>query len=462
MNWRLLTTINAMIALVTVAAVIYDLSRPRPGLTRTVARQTPVSSNVKQDQLRDREAKARVEALTDFSEARVDDLGAVPPAELTQLMVHATPDQLAQLATKFNEAPLDARTFGGMGVFFQAWTHLDPKAAMSGAFDLNDLTMRKLAITAVVNSASPSAAPELIAFLAEHPDKDLAYERKDTFLEPLLENWSSLDPETAAKYMDELGDTKSRVNMMARRKIAYNWGTLDPAAALEWVAKQKDKDFVDDSTLRDGLVSGWCLKDLSAASNYVAQNIDDPNVRYAASSVATALFSRDPQAAMDWVSRLPDGYGRSDAESTIASTWADKDPAAGAHWLQTLPEKNQTDIVGTIVTSWISQNSSDAFHWISTLTGEVHDQAIVAAMNRDDATFADSLSIVFEINDQERRSSVIENNIRNWALNDPEAAEAWVKASPLSEEQRQKLLTTISETRAAAAEATAEQEITTE
>src|SRR5256885_8422547 len=263
MNWRLLTAINAAIALITVGAVTFVVAtRPRDEHART-----KVQSNLKneQNQRAEREAKARIEALDDLSQARVDDLGAVPAAELTHLMDRATSDQLAALAFKFNEAPTDARTLGGMAVFFQAWAKLDPKNALAAAFQLKDITFRKLAAITVVNSTSPSSTPELIAMLTEHPDKGLLSECKNNFLDPLISSWSSLDPEAASKFMDELGDTKSSLNSRARNNIAYNWGTLDPDAALEWVRKQKDKDYLDPSYLYDQVIRGWCFTDLGAA-----------------------------------------------------------------------------------------------------------------------------------------------------------------------------------------------------
>lgn len=449
-----------MIALVTVAAVIYDLSRPRPGLTRTVARQTPVPSNfTKQDQLRDREAKARIEALDDLSQARVDDLGSVPAAELTHLMDRATPEQLAALALKFNEAPTDARTFGGMGVFFQAWTEVDPNAALTGAFRLQDVAMRKLAATTVVNSVSPSAAPQLIAYLSEHPDKDLLSESKSTFLGPLVASWSSLDPEAASKFMDDLGDTKNSLNSTAREDIAYNWGTLDPSAALEWVRKQGDKDYVNSDSLYDSVIRGWCRANLSEASAYVQQHIDDSNAPAAASSVAQAMFTRDPEQATSWVRNMPDGSPKSEAESTIARIWVEKDPSATVKWLATLSENEQEDLVGTIERTWANNNWPEASRWIETLSGEVHDNAISAAMNRDGATESDSLALALLIQNSETRHESIENVIRNWSYSDPQAAEAWTKNSVLSPEEQQHLLSVISETRAAATEATAERVI---
>ncbi len=450
MNWRLLIAINAAIALITVVAVVFDIStRSHRARTRTTVR-----SSAEQKQVGEREAKARIEALDDLSQARVDDLGAVPANELTQLMGHATPEQLAAMALKFNDAPTDARTFGGMGVFFQAWTELDPKAALIGAFRLNDVTMRKLAATTVVNSVSPSAAPELIAHITEHPDKDLLDECKNGFLSPLVRSWSLLDPAAASKFTDELGNTNSPLNYKARQDIAQNWGTLDPEAALEWVAKQKNNDSVDTASLYDDVITGWCLKNLAEASAYVKDHLDNPGAGDAASSVAETMFTRDVDGATGWIRGLPEGSpARNQAEDRIATLWAQKDPSATAHWLATLPEKEQNNLVGTIARTWVDANWSEASRWIETLTGDIRDNALSASLNREGATQVDSLSLALSIKRDETRRYQTENLIRQWTWNDARAAEAWVKNSSLSGEEQEQLLSVIAETEKNAEEA---------
>lgn len=443
MNWRLLTAINAGVALITLSSVIYLVNRPRAERTHAKAvRSVPTNE---QKQAADQEAKARVEALSDLSQARVDDLGAVPAAELAHLMDRATPEQLAGLAAKFNDAPTDARTLGGMGVFFQAWTQLDPNAALAGAFQLQDVTMKKLAATCVVNSISPSAAPELIAQLMEHPDKDLLSECKNQFLDALINSWSSLDPEAASKFLDDLANTKKSPNYKATYNIAYNWGTLDPNAALEWVGKHRDNDSIDMSYLYEQAIKGWCYKDIGAASAYVAQHLDDPAADRAASTVAEAMFAHDQDNATAWITQMPQGGPRSEAESTIANIWSQRDPASASHWMATLPTDDQSEVVGTIVSNWAGENWPEASRWIETLNGDVRDRALSEAMNRDSTTESDSLALALEIQDNEFRQDRIEGVIRTWSYNDPQAAETWVKNSPLSPEEQQHLLSVIAD-----------------
>jgi hypothetical protein len=457
MNWRLLTAINAAIALITVAAVIFGTMRSR---SERIRAHKPIQAIAENKEGVESSERHVVQHLDDFSEARVDNMGAVPAAELTQLMNRADPDQIAALAQKFNDAPIDAHTMGGLGVFFQSWTGLDPNAALVGAFRLGDITLRKLAVRTVVNSVSPSEAPGLIAYIAQHPDKDLEAECKNDFLAPLVSSWSLLDPEAASKYLDALGDTKNSLASRAREDIAYNWGTLDPSAALEWLQTQRGNDFIDPDSLYADVIRGWSAKDVRAAAAYMAQHLDDPNADRGASEVATAMFAHDPEQATAWISQMPQGQPRSSAESDLASEWAQKDPALAVKWLATLPENEQSDLVGTIVRTWANNNWLETSRWIETISGTVRDYAISSAMNREGATESDSLTLALSIQDDELRNTRVEEVIQQWAYSDADAAESWVKNSPLSPEQRQQLFSIISDARAAQTEATGERVIT--
>ncbi len=444
-----------MIALVTVGAVIFDLTRTRTPTERSrfEPQQPTVQSNSASNSPAERTPANRIESVDDLTNARVDDLGAVPAAELVELMRHATPEQLAAMALKFNDAPTDARTFGGMGVFFQAWAEIDPKAALAGAFRTNDVAMRKLAANTVLGSVSPSASPELITFLTSHPDKDLVTECKSDFLVRLITNWSQLDPAAASRFIDEMGDTKNGSSYRGKGDVAYNWATLDPSAALEWVAKQKEKDPDGNPGLYNDVIRGWCRKDIGTAAAYVAQHLDEPDAGESASSVVTAMFDHDDVTeATRWLSQMPAGDSRGQAETTIVTLWSSKDPSSAATWAATLPANEQQTVVRTIADNWVDTNWPDASRWIATLSSDVRDEAVAAAVNREGATRFESLSLALSIGQEEMRNRVVENFIRNWAANDANAAEAWVKGSPLASEQREQLRSVISQTQQNAAE----------
>jgi len=463
MNWRLVTIINVIIALVTLGAVIFDLTRPRTDGSpkkrshTTSQRNSPNSqSNSANNGPEQRVGEVRIESPEDLENARVDDLGAVPAGALTELMHRATPEQLAAMALKFNDAPTDARTFGGMGVFFQAWAQLDPKAALAGAFRIDDVAMRKLAARTVVNSVSPSAAEELIAFLADDPDKDLGSESKSEFVGTLISNWSQLDPEAASRFIDEKARDKRNLgyglDYRARSDIAYNWATLDPSAALEWATKQNGKESTYGVELYESVIRGWCRKDIATASAYVAQHLNDPDLAYTAPTVVTAMFDQNVEETRDWIGHMPAGSSREEAERTFASLWSEKDPRSAANWVGSLPADEQTNVISTVARNWVDMNWPEASRWIATLTGDGRDKALRVAANRENATPGDSLSVALSIGDDQMRNDVIESIIRNWAASDPNAANIWVKAGPFSDEQRDRLHSVISEMQQQAAE----------
>jgi hypothetical protein len=91
-------------------------------------------------------------------------------------------------------------------------------------------------------------------------------------------------------------------------------------------------------------------------------------------------------------------------------------------------------------------NWPDASRWINTLTGDIRDEALTVAVNREGATQVDSLALALSIEKEQKRNNAVENVIRNWAATDVNAAETWVKGSPLSSEQRDRLRSVISET----------------
>jgi hypothetical protein len=157
------------------------------------------------------------------------------------------------------------------------------------------------------------------------------------------------------------------------------------------------------------------------------------------------MFDQSVDDTTDWMRRMPAGAPRSEAEMTFASLWAGKDPSSAANWLGTLPADEQTNLVEPIASNWVETNWPEASRWIATLTGDVRDEALAAAVNRERATPGDSLSLALSIGKEEMRNDVIESVIRRWAATDSNAADTWVKAGPFSNEQRDHLRSVISE-----------------
>jgi hypothetical protein len=95
----------------------------------------------------------------------------------------------------------------------------------------------------------------------------------------------------------------------------------------------------------------------------------------------------------------------------VASQWASLDANSAAAWLKTLPEdKARVDAISAFVDNTSYQNPALAAQWVEKLP-----------------------------NDQGRNYR-LENVARRWLEADEQAAITWINKSPLTEQQKERLL----------------------
>jgi hypothetical protein len=376
----------------------------------------------------------------DSTQMRVDKLASVPPSQLYQVLMRSSPEEIAALGLKFNDLPKNGKTIGATAIFFQAWAELDGKSALQGAFQIRDTGLRKMALSTVVHSASPGLAPELAAYLVEHPDKDLKDAFRDDLLPQAMESWSLIDPTAAAKFFDELPLVKKSAYSTGTG-IAYAWGTVDPYAALSW-AERENMPEVDSGSLMNAVIAGWCDVDVNAAGAFVKEHLDRSGSQLAAYSVAATLFDQDPKKAIDWLGDLPWGEAKDEAESKLARFWAEKDPSAASRWVEELPSVERPAVAVSLASAWALSDWPAASTWIAGLNGESHNAAVQSAIQNIPAGIppTEPLALALSITDKDQRFGAVMSVIQLWTAKDPEAAAAWVKNSSLTKEEKQLLL----------------------
>jgi hypothetical protein len=438
MNWRIATTLNLAIAAVTVlAALSIHRTEHRELLAKSAAAEIGRSGQ--------HSARSAIQesAQNDTREMRVDDLASVPPSELYQVLMRSSPEEIAALGLKFNDLPKNGKSIGATGIFFQAWAELDGKSALVGAFQIKDNGLKKMAIDTVVHSASPGVASELATYLKKHPAQDLQVEFRDEFFPQLLQGWSLIDAPAAAKFFDDLPLSKnSKSAYTAGTRIAYGWGTVDPNAALSWVEQHHGDPGFESGGLMNAVVVGWCDTDANAAANYVREHLESPGANLTVYSIAATLLDQDPKKGIDWLGGLPSSEAKSEAQSKLAGFWADRDPVAASRWVEQLPTEEQTGAIDPLVSSWAASDWSGASKWIMNLKGESHDAAVQSAIRnaRSDVPPTESLALALSLTDADTRTVTLQYVINRWAQKDPEAAEAWIKSSALSKEEKDGLL----------------------
>jgi hypothetical protein len=440
MNWRVLTAINALIAIVTISAVVYAVSHIRP---LQAERRT---TSAKLHSRNERAAHlSHTNSFRDITDVRVDKLASVPSSELYEVLSRTTPEQIAALALKFNDLSYDAPTLGAVGTFFQTWANIDGKAALAAAFRLRDLRLKRAAAVAVVESASPSLCGELALQLRDHPDADLLSESKGAFLDVLLPKWALADAPAAAKFFDDLGDAQKALSYETDNKIGRAWATVDPYKALAWADKHTYPTSNDQDVLFGETIAGWSTTDMPAAANYLAQHIDRQGAKEAADAIVAAMLNQDGNGdrAAKWLSNLPSTLRKWEIESNFAFVWAEKKPQDCARWVTTLPRSEQPAAVSGLMHGWTDKNWTDASTWISTVNGELRDHAIASAINccaSENVPASQMIPLALSVTDAELRLSAITDAVSHWAIENREAALEWVKRSSLSPREKRAVL----------------------
>lgn len=436
MDWRVFTLINSIIALVTLIAVAFDFNAYRRS-----ARSNDAESGTQRSATGSRHHSGH-RSISSLADLRVDKLESVPPAEFYEMFLDATPAEMNALAMKFNALPPNVHTAGGIRMFFQAWTELDGKSALRGAFQIKSIYLRRMAVDSVVHSVSPGAAPELATYLNQNPDKDLPAYDQNRLMAALLERWSSVDPAAAARFLDRLGDTNLADS--ASNTIAFAWGSLDPPSALTWMEKT---NHANQSDLFMEIINGWARIDSAAARAYLTQHADHPGAKAAAESMVDQLVADDPNQAVTWVNSLPSRQTKIAAEERLALSWAATDPATAAHWAEALPKSDQASVIPPLAGAWATQDWAATRRWIGTLSSDLRDQAISYAIGNSLSNVAptETLPLAMSMSDRDQRMRTVASVIRGWAASDRQAAETWLRTSTLRRTEKDELLTMFSE-----------------
>jgi hypothetical protein len=434
-TWQVATLLNLAILLTTVTVFFFNRSFVSAGKSH---RQSPNAYH--SGDLRSVPTIRPGEDLPfEIAETRVDDFGTIAPAEFYEVLLRATPDELASLALRFNQLPNNSRTMAAIGMFFQAWAELDAKSALAGAFQMRDVSARRMAANTVVHSASPSVSPDLAAFVVGYSGKDFTDDNRYDLLDSIISRWADLDPAAAANFLEALPAATAEMRYNTGSNIAFSWGTLDPNAALQWVDRQTNNPEV----LFNSVVNGWSKSDSAAAGAYVVQHIDQPGAFEAASSVALTMLNEDPNKAAKWLKQLPAGEVRTNAERAFAYTWADRDPLAAAQWAEGLEMEDRAMAAGTIANIWKNRDWEEARQWLGTISGDFRDAAIAGALNdvyQGRISPAEALPLALSMMDRQNRNNVVQHVIERWGSEEPQAAIDWIQGSPLSREEKQDLL----------------------
>src|SRR5437588_1972315 len=381
---------------------------------------------------------SRLESEMEHSNILLGDIMTVPFQELYGVLSTLSPQQLDELAAQLKNLPAGKETNAKVAAFFTAWAHLDPVAALRAAAGFKISEAKMTAVQSLITCSDASQGTALAKQIQEWPADVLTREQRNGFLNSLLVKWSDLDPVGAAKFFDTM-----QVDAMhfhpAASVIAQNWAAIDPSAAIEWARSHNDTQGFQGAM--NGAINGWWSKDHGAAEQYVEARTTDSAGRQMASTLASYIFSKDPERAKEWVGKLQDLDTRKQAEHVLVIQMAVNDPQDASEYAATLPADVRETILGGAINYWAASDLAAAGEWIKGLSGPARDEALgtyTYNLLRKDPNTAAAWAVT--ISDPKIRDKSLNGIATFWLNKDPAAASTWIQNRNLPAADKKRLL----------------------
>ncbi len=289
----------------------------------------------------------------------------------------------------------------------------------------------------------------------------------------LTQFWADRDPLGAAKWATTLAPAAYRPSMLdvAVGKLAET----DPQQAGPFVGGISGPN----TNLIKPFVHGWVLSEKPGVEDWVLNLGYGFKRQKALGALMRARIAKDgAPAAIAWWESLPESEDNFKLEAfhRLTTELAYADPDAGVAWYERHREGPYADgLMARVARAWVAVDGPAVMRWLSEQpAGPERDGAVVdttrswgsadlaavrrwmPSADRIEDWFQPGLplfarQIAFDeplegirfaerITDEERRRTTIVQIARQWRMRDAAAAEAWIAQSPLSEEDRERVV----------------------
>lgn len=362
----------------------------------------------------------------------------------------------------------------------------DPQASLDRISNARNHDLREKAAEWVLPALARIDGRRAAEYLSSHPQ--LA--RHEHIYRSVAEQYARTSPREAVAWAETFASTRLRDN--CRVAAWQGWAQVDaPAAAL---ALESHPELKTNGAILSTIAAHWSHSDLKAVHawieadpkartdlygsiNFDSARINREDARKLLLTISSARTRNDLAEklglqyarenihdALAWATTLPNDRGRSGAMNSILREWAANDPAAAAQHLVTQPEfKERSSDLTRVLGLW-SQSDADAAHaFVQTLpAGSQRDAALAGVIeNISDQQPDKALQLYRTIEDPvvaaklaprfigdliktdpetalqiashlppESQPDAYRNLIRNWAVDQPQAAGEWIHTVP--------------------------------
>ncbi len=274
-----------------------------------------------------------------------------------------------------------------------------PQARQVSAEDISRMPRNSSRIQALLDFYS-TLTPEQLAEEASKLENLPIGERITTSV-LLFGRWAETDPTAAMAFSNTMGMAGGFV----RPTILQNWASVDPAGAAKYVADHPREFAMMDMLGGRGRGGGG---------------------QGASSIIAGEWARQDPAAALAWANSLT--TGKEEALSAVIGEMSKTDPAKAAEMLKTLNPAERAGAYRSVATQYGASDFAAAEVWIRTLPAENQAEALAAAIdglsNVDPVTAARKVAAMAA---GEAKDRLIPNIVEDLARQDPQAAADFLK-----------------------------------
>jgi len=326
---------------------------------------------------------------------------------LTETLDGLEPGNLAEAVAVY-DGELSGLGDCEIGIFVDAWTRFDPLSAV------------------------------------EHVQRWPLMSKRKVGLELAIQGWALRRPEEARVAVEEMMEDQPGFKMLLIENLVLGWTYSGSPGVVAFVAElptalrsRANVAMVGAQTRRLGAAG------LLSWADEVLVELEEKREfqRGFFRRVAHMAGRRDPERAAAWAGRhAGSGYG-TDGRRIVGQHWVKRDPAATLEWLSAEAEDEEgAEAIRRVLSRWLELDRPAAEQWLDSASPATLPDPALDFYARDLVKRLEiemAISWAESIRDESLREASLKAVATPWYRREPEAAEAWLQQSSLSEEARE-------------------------
>jgi len=370
-----------------------------------------------------------------LGQGSVCEIATVPFSELYDFLRSASREQTLAWARELERMPRGPRQRAAVAAYYKSLVQVDHQAAIDALLQAENLSVRDVAIDALVKATPESIWGDLTEML-----ESLPYQGRGAIREDVIWNWSRVDPRAASKFIErhpENGEDDSRLY-----SLLCNWAQIDPASARDWLEADGSRQTRD---AWRAFVTKWAEADRASAVNYAVANARRPNIGEAINDLAYDFVRTSKEDATTLILLLPAEQAKAAMKNIAKFTSGtflrapldyQRPPDEVARWMVSLPVEFWSEAIGDVAQTWLKDDVVAATAWLDQLRPDLRNTAITSFCRvADSESAAQVITLVSTISEPKLRDRALGEFARRRGSTREEAMDA-INDLQISDQQR--------------------------